>query len=123
MDETSLILSRKKRQENMDAILKSLAPEQQDFNTMLVGFMDIIQSSFYNYLSSHYIQKPEEHDKMEQRINDGVNAIMGVLNEKSNSNPEDMVILSTIMIEATTKALQRQQNAGEVPINKNLNKK
>lgn len=122
MDETSLVLSRKMRQENMDAILKSLEPKQQDFNTMLIGFADIIQSSFFNYLSSHYIQNEEEHSKMEQRINDGVNSVMAVLNEKSNSNPEDMVILTTVMIEAITKALQRQENAGEVPVGKTLNK-
>lgn len=122
MNETSLILSRKKRQENMDAILQSLNPEQQDFNTMLIGFADIIQSSFFNYLSSTYIQNEEEHKKMEQRIHDGVNSVMSVLNEKSNSNPEDMVILTTVMIEAITKALQRQQNTGEVPINTDLKK-
>lgn len=122
MDETSLVLSRKMRQENMDAILKSLEPKQQDFNTMLIGFADIIQSSFFNYLSSHYINNEKEHNNMEQRINDGVNSVMAVLNEKSNSNPEDMVILTTVMIEAITKALQRQENAGEVPVGKTLNK-
>lgn len=122
MSETSLILSRKERQENMDAILSSLQPAQQDFNTMLIGFADIIQSSFYNYLSSVNIKDEKAHDAMEQRINDGVNQVMAVLNERSQSNPEDMVILTTVMIEAITKALQRQSNAGEVPINKNLNK-
>lgn len=122
MPETSLILSRKERQENMDAILRSLEPKQQDFNTMLIGFADIIQSSFFNYLSSHYLQDEAAHNAMEQRINDGVNAVMATLNERSNSNPEDMVILTTVMIEAITKALQRQSNAGEVPINKNLKK-
>lgn len=122
MAETSLILSRQERQQNMDAILNSLAPEQQDFNTMMIGFTDIIQSSFFNFLSSNYIQNKAEHDAMEARINDGVNRVMSVLNEHSRSNPEDMVILTTVMIEAITKALQRQQNAGEVPINKNLNR-
>lgn len=122
MNETSLIISRKERQENMDAILKSLEPKQQDFNTMLIGFTDIIQSSFFNYLSSHYLQDPEAHETMEKRINDGVNAVMAVLNEKSQSNPEDMVILTTVMIEAITKALQRQSNTGEIPVNKNLGK-
>lgn len=122
MSETSLILSRQQRQENMDAILNSLAPKQQDFNTMMIGFADIIQSSFFNFLSSNYIQDKKEHDDMENRINEAVNKVMVVLNESSRSNPEDMVVLSTVMIEAITKALQRQQNAGEVPINKNLNR-
>ena len=118
--ELSTILTREQRARNVDEILASLAPDQQDFNVMLLGFVDIIQSSFYNYLSSGLHTKPEEHDAMLDRVNNTVSEVMILLNSRSKSNPEDMVILSTVMIECIAKALQRQENEGQVPINKNL---
>lgn len=105
------VSDRKKRQENMTELLNALNPDETEFNTMILGFADIIQSSFYPYLVSQ-CKNEKERDVMDERINDTVSSVMTTLNAKSLSNPEDMVILSTIMIEAITKALVRQNDSG-----------
>lgn len=113
------LLDRKQRQQNMNDILNALNPSQIEFNTMILGFTDIIQSVFYNYLSSQ-CKSNQDKNEMDKRINATVNEIMDVLNKRSLSNPEDMVILSTIMIEAIAKALVRQSQTGEMRIAKKL---
>ena len=110
-EELSNLLSRKQRQENMNAILDSLNPDQAEFNTMILGFTDIIQSSFYNYLTSQCRTEKERKD-MDDRLNKAISEVMTVLNMKSLSNPEDMVIMTTVMIEAVSKALVRQESNG-----------
>ncbi len=112
--ELSLLLSRKQRNINSAAILDTLKPEQQDFNVMLIGFGDIIQSTFFTHLTNAYGHNTEQQEAMEDRINLAVNRVMGVLNETVTSTPEDMVVLSTVMLEAIALALQRQANAGEI---------
>ena len=107
----SHLLERKQRQTNMNEILDSLSPNQSEFNTMLLGFGDIIQSSFYNYLTSQ-CKTEKDRDDLDKRINKTISEVMGVLNMKSLSNPEDMVVLSTIMIEAIAKSLVRQESNG-----------
>lgn len=118
--ELSLILSREQRRINADAILDTLQPAQQDFNVMLIGFADIIQSTFFNHISNTYIGHPEQQAAMEDRLNLAANRMMNVLNETLTSTPEDMVALSTVMLEAIAKALQRQANADQ-EINTELN--
>lgn len=107
----SHLLERKQRQTNMNEILDSLNPNQSEFNTMLLGFGDIIQSSFYNYLTSQ-CKTEKDRDDLDKRVNKTISEVMSVLNMKSLSNPEDMVVLSTIMIEAVAKSLVRQENNG-----------
>ena len=118
----SILLSREQRQKNADAILNTLQPEQQDFNVMLMGFVDIIQSTFYSYLHATYERDEEQFNAMEARINRSITEVMKVLNRESGSNPEDMVILSTVILEAISKALQRQSN-GDVQVKTDLSKK
>jgi DNA-binding protein YbaB len=121
MDENSNVsfISRKQRQKNMDDILNSLHPEKTNFNTMILGFADIMQSSFYNYMMS-LCQTQQERDALNNRVNKCVNAVMDVLNEHSLSNPEDMIVLNTVMIEAINKALYRQEGSGEVEVSQSI---
>lgn len=109
-------ISRKQRQANMDDILNSLNPDKHNFNTILLGFTDIMQSSFYNYLLSQ-CKSQKERNALNDRINATVNAVMEVLNEHSLSNPEDMVVLNTVMVEAINKALVRQAQGGQFEVN------
>lgn len=109
--ELSNLLSRKQRQQNMNDLIESLNPDKTEFNTMILGFTDIIQSSFYNFLTSQCKTEKERED-MDKRLNGAVSEVLHVLNQKSLSNPEDMVILSTVMIEAIAKALVRQEDNG-----------
>jgi hypothetical protein len=117
MDENTNVsfIDRKQRQKNMDDILNSLTPEKTNFNTMILGFSDIMQSSFYNYMMSS-CQTQRERDALNNRVNQCVNAVMDVLNEHSLSNPEDMIVLNTVMIEAINKALYRQKDGGELEV-------
>lgn len=110
-NDLSTLISRKQRQTNMNDILNSLNPDTTEFNTMLLGFTDIIQSTFYNFLVSE-AKTEKERDMVDERLNKTVSEVMGVLNMKSISNPEDMVILTTIMIESIVKALVRQDASG-----------
>lgn len=119
-DEVVNVLNPKQRQENSTAILNSLNPDKTEFNTMILGFTDIIQSSFYNYMQAQ-CATDREQEEMNERINNNVNEVMDVLNKKSLSNPEDMVILTTVMIEAIAKALIRQSEGGEIRISQKLN--
>jgi hypothetical protein len=107
-------ISRKQRQENMNDILETLNPDKHNFNTLILGFTDIMQGSFYNFLSSQ-CRSQTERKALNSRINECVNAVMEVLNEHSLSNPEDMVVLNTVMIEAINKALIRQGSSKEGP--------
>ena len=109
------LISRKQRQANMDDIVNSLNPDKHNFNTMLLGFSDIMQSSFYNYLSSQ-CRNQTERKALHDRINGCVNAVIDVLNDHSLSNPEDMVVLNTVMIESINKALVRQANDSDIPV-------
>lgn len=109
--ELSNLLSRKQRQQNMNDLIESLNPDKTEFNTMILGFNDIMQSSFYNLLTTQ-CKTEKERDEMDKRLNGAVSEVMHVLNQKSLSNPEDMVILTTVMIEAIAKALVRQEDNG-----------
>ncbi|ABS83633.1 hypothetical protein 0305phi8-36p073 [Bacillus phage 0305phi8-36] len=109
-------ISRKQRQQNMNDILNSINPDKHNFNTVLMGFTDIIQSTFFNHVDS-MCRTEEEKITLRNRINGTVNAVMETLNECSLTNPEDMVVLSTIMVEAINKSLYRQQEEGELPVN------
>lgn len=113
--EVKQLISRKQRQENMDDILNSLNPDKHNFNTILLGFTDITQSSFYNFLISQ-CRSQKERDALNNRINSCVNEVMDVLNQHSLSNPEDMVVLTTIMVEAINKALVRQATDGSYEV-------
>lgn len=108
----STLIDRKQRQANMNDILNGLDPGETEFNTMLLGFTDIMQSTFYNYMVSQ-AKTEKERDEMDVRINKTITEVMQVLNLKSISNPEDMVILTTIMIESIVKALVRQDAGGQ----------
>lgn len=112
------VLDPKQRQQNMTDILNALKPDETEFSTMLLGFNDIIQSTFYEYLMTQLANEPAREAAIE-RINKTVSEIMELLNRRSLSNPEDMVILSTIAIESISKAFVRQQDAG-VRVSKQL---
>lgn len=109
--ELSNLLDRKQRQENMNEILDSLNPDKTEFNTMILGFSDIIQSSFYNFLIKDAKTDKERQD-LDDRLNSTISEVMNILNQKSLSNPEDMVVMTTVMIEAISKSLVRQEKGG-----------
>ncbi len=106
-----IIEDRALRQQNMNDVINALNPDKTEFNTMILSFADIIQSSFYPFLVAQ-CKTSAERKEMDDRINQNISDFMEMLNQKSLSNPEDMVILSTIMIEAITKALIRQEDSG-----------
>lgn len=111
--QTKQMLTRKEREANVNKILNSLDIEEHTFNTIILGFTDIIQSSFYNYLKSQ-CKSQNELKKMHDRINNEVNEVVEKLNDNSLSNPEDMVILTTVMIECINRALIRQKDNGTI---------
>lgn len=102
-------LRRTNRKENMQYVLDALDPNQHNFNSLLLSFVDVIQSTFYEYIRT---QCKNEHERrqMHDRINEEVNEVMEVLNANSLSNPEDMVVLATVMVECIYKALIHQGN-------------
>lgn len=106
-------IRRDQRQQNMDSILNALDADKLNFNTMILGFTDIMQTSFFNFLNSQ-ARTETERKIMRDRMNKTVNKVMDVLNDNSLSNPEDIVVLTTVMIEAINKALIRQGNEGKV---------
>lgn len=111
-------ISRKQRQQNMDDILNSLNVDKHNFNTILLGFSDIIQSSFFTHMNS-LCNSENERKELRNRINGTVNAVMETLNERSLTNPEDMIVLTTIMVECVNKALFRQKEEG-LPVNQTV---
>lgn len=116
MDNTELsFISRKQRQVNMKDIIDSLKPDEHNFNTMVLGFSDIIQSAFFDHLNA-LCKTEKEKEELRNRINGTVNAVMDTLNHRSLTNPEDMVVLSTIMIECVNKALYRAKEE-KLPVN------
>lgn len=121
MDENVSYISRKQRQKNIDEILNSLDPDKHNFNTMILGFTDIMQSTFYHSLVK-LCKSQKERTALTDRINKCVNEVMEVLNEHSLSNPEDMVVLNTVMIEAINKALIRQDKDSESKVNPSFTK-
>lgn len=116
MDNTELsFISRKQRQVNMTNILNSIKPDEHNFNTMILGFSDIIQSAFFDHLNA-LCKTEKEKEELRDRINGTVNAVMDILNHRSLTNPEDMVVMSTVMIECINKALFRAKEE-KLPIN------
>lgn len=112
-----LLLNKKERNANTQRILNSLNPDQHNFNTMLLGFTDIIQSSFYNHARA-LCKNDREIDELNARIDKGVNDVLTQLNVNGATNSEDMIIMTTIMLEIINSAMLRQQEVG-LALNRN----
>lgn len=78
---------------------------------MLLAFADIIQSKFYDFVRA---QSPSQADlrKREERMEEMITQILSGFDNSTLDNAEDMVVLSTCMIEAINRALIRQQQNG-----------
>jgi hypothetical protein len=109
--QTKELLSRKQRQKNVNDILKRLDPNVHNYNTILLAFADIIQSSFYKY-SEAQCKTEGQRRALHQRCNETINEIIQVLNKSGLSNAEDMIVLSTVMIEAINRAMIRGKESG-----------
>ncbi|MNO93978.1 hypothetical protein D3C76_855870 [compost metagenome] len=105
------VLNRKQRQQNADAVLNSIHPDQQDFNVMLLAFADIIQAKFYDFVRVQ-CESQAELRKREERMNEMIHQILEGFDKSTLDNAEDMIVLSTCMIEAINRALIRQQQNG-----------
>lgn len=105
------VLNRKQRQKNANDILNRLDPDKHNFNVIILGFADIIQSSFYKFVESQ-CRSQSELRKKQDRMNKTISDVLTLLNESGLDNAEDMVVLSTCMVEAINRALVRQQENG-----------
>lgn len=104
-------LDKKQRNQNVIKILDSLKPGEHSFNTMILGFCDIMQSTFYNHERS-LCRNQAEVDQLNKRIEAGINDVSKVLNTNALSNSEDMIILTTIMLDAINQATLRLKELG-----------
>ncbi len=110
-DYTKKVLSKPQREANVKELLNRFDSEKHDFNTILLAFVDTIQSSFYN-LSKSNCKTEGELRRVNNKINRTVTEILSLLNESGMDNAQDMVAVSTVMIEMINRAMLYQEASG-----------
>ncbi|WP_422661588.1 hypothetical protein ACK8P5_26055 (plasmid) [Paenibacillus sp. EC2-1] len=104
-------LTKKERDANATAILDALSPDRFTFSTMLFGFADIIQSQMFNNVRAQ-CKTEAEYNEMIARMTKGMYETSKALDSVSQNDAEDLIILSSIMIDTINRALIREESRG-----------
>lgn len=104
-------LTKKERNANAVAILNALDPDKHNFNTMMTGFVDIIQSNMYLHLRSK-CKSPAEEEALNKKLTKGMYEVAKAIDQSVTNPAEDMVVLAGVMLDTINRAMLRQEELG-----------
>lgn len=99
-------LTKEERQTLFDSLSKALEASELSLNEFVFAASDLIKTTFWISLTANLSE--EEVNQMRERLTNSVNETISVLENNTDNVAEDMIVLSTVMLEAVNHVLSQQ---------------
>lgn len=109
-----LALSNEERKVLFDKLSEAIDSTGMNLNEYIFASSDLIKTTFWLAQSSGRTE--EEVEELRKRVTDSVNGIIELLTNSTENVGQDMVVLSTVMLEAVNHIIRTSQEEAQVSV-------
>lgn len=101
-----LALNNDERKLLFDSLVKAIDESGLSLNEFIFSSSDLVKTTFWVSLTANLGE--QEVQEMRDRISNSINQIIDVLERNTNNVGEDMLVLSTVMLEAVNHVIAQE---------------
>lgn len=112
-----LALNNDERKELFDRLAKGIDESGLTLNEFVFAASDLLKSTFWTSQATG--KSEEELEPIRERISKGIEGVVGALDANTENVAEDMIVLSTVMLEAVNHILTQVKTEAATTVEEN----